>query len=128
VAPLRANLASALCAHEKYKEAEAEYEKALAVARGAGDRRVEANVLVNLANLYDGELNSPEKAREFRQALADLRSGGTRSQAMQAPSGSAPCAICLEALDPAGDSRKPVVVLPCRHAYHRDCWDGCLAS
>jgi len=145
VATLHANLASALSAHGKHKEAEGEYNSALGMARSAGDRRVETNVLMNLANLYDSELSMPDKARACRQALAGLRGdAGGRPGAPDGVTGGhadvteeALCAVCLEPLDaPSATSAgggaaakpRPVTVLPCQHAYHTACWEGCLNS
>lgn len=136
VATLHANLASALGADGKHREAEAEYKKALHMAQQAGDRRVEANVLMNLANIYDAELSMPEKARQCRQALSDLRAGisGQGLGADAAPGladdvaapGAGVCAVCLDALE--GAEGRPVTVLPCCHAYHTSCWEGYLRT
>jgi len=143
VSTLHANLASALSAHGKHQEAEGEYNNALAVARATGDRRVETNVLLNLANLYDSELSKPDKARTCRQALARLRGdAGGRPSAPDGISGGhadvieeALCAVCLEPLEApsaagtaAAAKPRPVTVLPCQHAYHTACWEGCLNS
>ncbi len=42
---------------------------ALTLARKIGDRRVEVNILTNLANLCEHVLNLPEKAQLYRNAL-----------------------------------------------------------
>ena len=74
IVTLIANFASALCADGKYQEAKKEYENALVLTRRIGDRRVEVNILTNLAN---------------RAALKGEYSKDS-------------CAICLEALDSEG--------------------------
>lgn len=140
VATLRANYASALNSDGKHEEAEAEYEKALVLAGAAMDRRVEVNILTNLANLYDDIVNKPEKARACRQALVALRQNqvtGSVAELLERLRHEDPivripgpedCAVCLEALDPEGQGSTPIVVLPCGHAYHKRCWTGYLNS
>ena len=49
---LRKCKAKSLC-ERRYQEAQNQYENALALARKIGDRRVEVNILTNLANLCD---------------------------------------------------------------------------
>lgn len=66
---LLANYASALCADDRYEEAQKEYEEALSLARKIGDRRVEVNILTNLANLCEHVLSLPAKASLYRRAL-----------------------------------------------------------
>lgn len=127
IVTLLANLAASLSAQGQHVEAQAEFERALTLADKLQDCRVKAKILTNLANLYDSELNEPEKARDCRKALAAIRNaamdvGEVASTEVQI------CAICLEALEPSDASRQPVVVLSCQHAYHRACWDGCLPS
>jgi hypothetical protein len=132
---LHANLASTLSADGKTKDALIEYNRALGLAREIGNRRVEMNVLVNLSNLYDGELGEAEKARQCRERLAELRDGCFKANEPVSTSTKAPavaedaiCAICLGALEqPATSSEepKPIIILPCMHAFHRMCWNGC---
>lgn len=135
VAVLHANFASALSAHGDDRAAEGEYDKALAVARLAGDRRVETNVLINLANLYDGSLACPDKARRCRQELTRLRAdaggrfGGLEGGVSDCTEAQL-CAVCLEPLEStsADGIARPVTTLPCRHAYHSSCWAGVVDS
>lgn len=127
-AVLHANFASALRGHGQQQEALKEYKEALKLAREAGNGRVEVNVLMNLANFYDTELGQAERARECRERLAALGNG-------QAGSGTEQCAVCLEPLEANGKANggsekgaahRPVATLPCRHAYHEDCWRRCV--
>eukprot|EP00438_Fugacium_kawagutii_P036618 Skav217828 [mRNA] locus=scaffold889:367155:372862:+ [translate_table: standard] len=107
----------------EYEEAQTQYEnlgwridlgrKALALARKIGDRRVEMNILTNLANLCEHVLSSPEKAQAYRKSLKG-----------EAEDKSDLCAICLENLD---DGR-PQIVLQCNHMYHSECFEGVLCS
>lgn len=125
VVTLRANLATALSADGKYIEAQAEYERALTLARTLGNHRVEANILTNLANLFDSELANPDKARECRQALAALQPGAARVE-KDGLQEQELCAVCLEPLEGQNkEQRQLVTVLACRHAYHTPCWTSC---
>ncbi|CAE7570455.1 RHG1A [Symbiodinium sp. CCMP2592] len=112
IVTLIANFASALCADGKYQEAKKEYENALVLTRRIGDRRVEVNILTNLANLCENVLQLPEKARQYRAALKGEYSKDS-------------CAICLEALDSEGRAQ---TVLQCSHIYHSACIDQILSS
>jgi len=113
VVTLLANYASALCADDRYEEAQKEYEAALTLARKIGDRRVEVNILTNLANLCEHVLSLPEKAQRYRNALKGHAEGMADV-----------CAICLENLE---DGR-PQIVLQCNHMYHSECFEGVLSS
>jgi len=117
---LHSNFASALSADGKVAEAQKEYTDALAVAREIGNQRVEMNVLMNLANLYETELKQHDEALDCRQKLAALSRAHAGS-----PEETPVCAICLDVLEVPGDQHKEVVVLQCRHAYHASCWKGC---
>jgi len=117
---LHSNFASALSADGKVAEAQKEYTDALAVAREIGNQRVEMNVLMNLANLYETELKQHDEALACRQKLAALSRAHAGS-----PEETPVCAICLDVLEVPGDQHKEVVVLQCRHAYHASCWKGC---
>ena len=112
IVTLIANFASALCADGKYEEAQKEYESALVLTRSIGDRRVEVNILTNLANLCENVLSLPQKARQYRAALKGEYSKDT-------------CAICLEPLDLEGRTQ---TVLQCSHIYHSECIDQILSS
>ena len=112
IVTLTANFASALCADGKYEDAKKEYENALVLARRIGDRRVEVNILTNLANLCENILLLPEKARQYRSALKGEYSKDA-------------CAICLEPLDLEGRTQ---TVLQCSHIYHSQCIDQILSS
>eukprot|EP00439_Symbiodinium_sp_Y106_P041161 s3209_g5.t1 len=112
IVTLIANFASALCADGKYQEAKKEYENALVLTRRIGDRRVEVNILTNLANLCENVLQLPDKARQYRAALKGEYSKDS-------------CAICLEALDSEGRAQ---TVLQCSHIYHSECIDQILSS
>ncbi|CAK9110471.1 unnamed protein product [Durusdinium trenchii] len=112
VVTLLANYASALCADERYQEAQGQYEAALKLARRIGDRRVEINILTNLANLCENVLSLPEKARLYRAALKGHAEGKEI------------CAICLDSLE----NGRPQIVLQCNHIYHSDCFEGVLSS
>lgn len=122
LAALRANFASALHNQGRQEESEEQFSAALALARAAGDIRVQTGILINLANLADDQ-GQPQKARQYREALSSLRGGSSQQREGSQP---AECAVCLEALE--GDVPQPVVVLGCRHAYHRACWDGYLQN
>lgn len=122
-AVLAANYASALGAEGRFVDAEVEYKLALEIARKAQDRRVEANVLTNLANIYDSELNRPSAAQSCREAIVSLGTVPTNA------GDGRNCAVCLEHLeDRGGASHRPVTVLPCYHAYHTECWQNCAAD
>lgn len=119
LAALYTNYASTLAAMDRESEAVESYLKAIKVSKSIGDGRVQMSCWVNLANIYDGALANPARARECRAELAKLTAAagaGDRST----------CAICLEDIDPPDprDSR-PVVVLACYHAYHQDCFERC---
>ena len=112
IVTLTANFASALCADGKHEEARKEYERALVLSRSIGDRRVEVNILTNLANLCENVLSLPERARQCRAALKGEYSKDA-------------CAVCLEPLDQKGRTQ---TVLQCGHIYHSDCIDQILSS
>mmetsp|Transcript_55563 Transcript_55563/g.100034 ORF Transcript_55563/g.100034 Transcript_55563/m.100034 type:complete len:514 (+) Transcript_55563:17-1558(+) len=109
---LIANFGSVLCADGRYEEARKEYENGLTLARCIGDRRVEVNILTNLANLCENVLSLPQKARQYRAALKGEHSADA-------------CAICLEPLDQEGCAQ---TVLQCGHIHHSKCLDQVLSS
>lgn len=70
---LHSSLASALGADGRIKEAHVEYKRALDLAHEVGNHEVEITALTHLADLYEGEIAEPDRARECRERLADLK-------------------------------------------------------
>jgi len=106
-------LALALEAHGDYAEAEAAYEKQLALLRSLPDRdlREEAIALASLGNLRLRHGRLEEAVSDYERAIACARSAGASAELPTMLTGLAGTQVWLGALDAAGETVAEAVTL-----------------
>ncbi|KAG1661972.1 hypothetical protein FOA52_007144 [Chlamydomonas sp. UWO 241] len=121
------NLASALYVCKKMDEAKFAYERSLEVFEVVEDADKVAKVLINLANMSELQIKTPdaksEAARYRDRLLSFLQRVGAR-----VPEDT--CAICLDPLRMCSPSEegKELIMLACMHCLHDDCWSKHVAK
>ncbi|KAJ9505341.1 hypothetical protein QJQ45_012107 [Haematococcus lacustris] len=122
------NLASALFVTKRHAQAKVCFERALEVFEVLEDVDKVAKVLINLANMAEIHVSSPQaykEAAEYRKRLlAFLQEHGVRRMDSQ-------CSICLEPMAVQEVTRshdKELIMLACLHTLHNACWEKLVST
>ncbi|WIA30554.1 hypothetical protein OEZ86_000637 [Tetradesmus obliquus] len=119
------SLAGAYYCSQRYVDAADAYSKSLAVFEMIDDTDKVAKCLINLANLYELQIQHPAaraNAAEQRKRLYALSAQQQLGRAVPET-----CSICCEPISPlqptASDDQK-LLLLGCLHCFHHKCWEG----
>ncbi|GFR52094.1 hypothetical protein Agub_g14604, partial [Astrephomene gubernaculifera] len=124
------NMAAALFATHRFQQAKQAYEQAMEIFELMEDHDKVIQVLINLANLAELQLDMPQEALRYRQALATaLEEAGHSGIAGGAET--APCGVCNQPIhitqartrgDADSAAKGPMVILGCLHVQHDNCF------
>ncbi|KAF6249422.1 hypothetical protein COO60DRAFT_970657 [Scenedesmus sp. NREL 46B-D3] len=119
------SLAGAYYCSQRYVDAGDAYSKSLAVFEMIDDTDKVVKCLINLANLYELQIQHPAArgtAAEQRQRLYALSVQQQLGRAVPET-----CSICCEPispLSPTTDEDQKLLLLGCLHCFHHKCWES----